>query len=204
MKFLKGLMTCSLVLLLTGCIGMSKVEYTEMELNSVYLNQHEDKYRNIYEDNSIQIFEERYFNGVLREVEFFAYYIDATEEELKQETLDKGQEIFDKIYQKSKFEITENGDKVVVKIYPIDIITKTLADENIYSTVYEEAYNEATSLDEVEDLYFNKMLDLLNNNINSINYLEPVEIEIEVTNTSGYYEISDDYTEKIDTYIIAY
>ncbi len=204
MNFLKTILICTILISLTGCFNkIDEVSYTTMELNSIYLNQHDEKYRDLFIDSDITLFEENYYEGVAFEVEFLIYYVDAIEEDLKEETIKRAEEIYDRIYKYSKYEVSKNGDKVEVKIYPIDIINKTVNDISVLSQLFTDATTESTD-GNIEDLYFNKVLDTIEAQIGEIGYLEPITIDFELGITNGYYEITEEDMQEIDTYIISY
>ncbi len=194
------------VLLLNGCsFGMDAVTYTELELKSVYLNEHDKDYRDLYESNDIEKFEAIYYDGVNLEVEFLAEYTETYYEELTDETLSRAVDIYDEIYSHSKFKVEATDDQNIVKvtISPIDIITKTVTEENV-NAIYDQLLLMSYTNTQLENAYFNGILDLIEKELDNIGYLEEVELNINVDFVNSYYEISEEEFTNIDTYIIGY
>ncbi len=194
------------VLLLNGCsFGMDAAKYTELELNSVYLNDHDQEYRNMFETTDIEEFETIYYDGVNLEVEFLAEYTGTYYEELTDETINRAVDIYDEIYSHSKFQVEATDDQSIVKvtISPIDIITKTVTDESV-NAIYDQVLTMNYTDTELENAYFNSILDLIEQELDNIGYLEDVELNVTVDFVSSYYEISEEQFGNIDTYIIGY
>lgn len=202
-----------LVCCLTGCFATFDAKtYVQGNLDVIYLNKISDEYLKTV-TNSKEDLEEIYENGIEVEAEYFASYFAIDLELAPEDTTDKIVELYKEIYKCSKYEIGEvvkSGDDylVSVTIYPIDII------QNIVNEDWEGFQEEWIAMadqilemtdEECEALWCEKVFELVNNRMDTIGYLEPETISVQIVkDTDGVYVISDNDFGRIDSLVIQY
>lgn len=192
----------------------SATELVQGNMDITYLNQYTDEYLQSV-DMTVAEADAYYEDGLAAEKEYFAsyfnIYLDLCPDSVDQRITD----LLDNIYSHSKYEVgeqTTSGDTylVSVTIYPIDIIDCFYEDD--WETLQEQLteIDESGALEEMteeeqETWWAESILDLLEARLDSIGYLDPETISVQVSpDEDGIYSISDNDFYRIDSLIIAY
>ncbi len=211
----KKLLTLGLViatvLFTTGCTSsfIDPQRYLELDLSSTYLNEHSEELLDMYADDfTIADLENMYVQNVTGEVEYFFYYIDAVTEYIDDATLGRAAMIYDEIYSHSTFSVadaekTDFGYEVDVTISPINVIVDTIT-EDAYNTIVDEVYVQDLSAEELENMFVNRLLDLVEAGLDTVEYGEDVVVTVKIIENEDVFEVLQESWSEIDTYIIAY
>ncbi len=205
---------CSIISGLLGGDGLDPEFIVLEELNSSYLNQHSQTYIDSFADPvTEEELEEFYLYNVDNEAKWLATYFGVDHTYLDDDTYSRLFDAADALYQKIKFEVVssekEADDYVVtVLVSPIDIITKTFT-EDFFNEYAEAALNDEEML-AMDDVAFsskvvNDMLDILEEVMPELDYLEPISVEIGIDISDTAYEvIQNDILEGFHQYTIDY
>ena len=115
----------------------------------------------------------------------------------------------------SKYEVgseSKNGETYLVEvtIYPIDIISKIMDEDaedftEKWQTRVENGEFDNSTEEEVEQTWAREIIDMVDARINSIGYLDPQTISVQVTkDDDDYYGIDSGDFDRIDSLIIQY
>lgn len=198
---------------LAGCgSSFSATELVKGNLDLIYLNQYSDTYLksvNLTKDEANQ----QYEDGIAVEVDYFCNYfnvvLDSCDETIQPQIAD----MYRQIYDHSKFEVggeTRNGDTYLVEltVYPIDIFQKFVEEDwETYLTQWQERYlaGEFASEQEAETNWAQGLIDQINGRMDSIGYLDPQTVSVQVTKgDDGRYSIDNNDFSRIDGLMIAY
>lgn len=146
------------------------------------------------------------------EVEYFKMCMNI--DEVSDATYQRMVKIFETLYAHCKYEVgevTRSSDRflVSVTVYPIDVISK--AEKNgIYD--FEKSYGERArkgefdklSDSEREELWADGIITEVEKNLDSIGYLDPVTISLQVIIENDGYSIVDDDLVRMDELVISY
>ena len=211
----------ALVLVLALCMtllcacggGLDPQLLVQGNLDTLYLNQPSQDYLDSI--SNPEEAETAYEQGLEVEAQYFATYFDIVLDSCPPETLEQIKDLYREIYAHSKYEVgesTKSGDTylVSVTIYPMDIIQQVMDnDADAFSADYEAKFNEGYFDDMTEEEYetwwAQAIIDMVSARLDSIGYLEPETISVQVTqDDDGYYTISDNDFQRIDALIIQY
>lgn len=210
-------------IIFTGCfLGRWKEEdatqYIQGMLESTYLNEHKNYVKKI-EGATIEEAKKGYKETLDNEADLLGGYlaIDYITPEINERLI----ELLHRIYSYSNFTVSEavkiSKDNFLVKVQvqPIDILDISMEDILEAKEIMDESYNikefGTMSNEEFEQWYktyaqvwAHRVLDIVEENIDKMGYLEEVSIEVEVfLNEEGLFDVSEDYY-SIDQYIINY
>lgn len=198
---------------LSGCgSSFSATDLVKGNLDLIYLNQYTDEYLksvDLTKDEANQ----QYEDGIAVEVEYFCNYfsvvLDYCDDTIEPQITD----LYHQIYEHSKFEVggeSKNGDTYLVEltVYPIDIMQKVMDEDSETITATWEEMNAAGGLDTeeaYETAWAQLIIDTVSARVESIGYLEPQTISVQVTKGSdNLYTIDSNDFSRIDGLIIAY
>lgn len=199
--------------LLSGCGGLfSAKALVQGNLDLVYLNQYTDEYLksvNLTAEEAA----EQYEAGIAVEVGYFVEYfnieLDLCDDSIEPQIT----ELYHEIYDHSKYEVgeeTKNDDYYLVEltVYPIDIMQKVVEeDAEDFVADMQDRYmaDEFTTEEEYETAWAQGIIDLVSARLDSIGYLEPETISVQVgPDSDGVYCIADNDFTRIDGLIISY
>lgn len=201
---------------LTGCSSddFDAALLVKGNLDSIYLNSPSEEYLTLCETTK-ETCTENYEAGIQTEVDYFISFFDFDETMMTESTRDRITELYEDIYDHSKYEVgsvTKSDDDylVSVTIYPIDIFEKMYdEDYNDFYLSYEEKYNSGVSAEELEAYWQNGILEMAESHLDSLGYLDPVTLSVQVTPVEEtedtiYYSISENDLVTIDENIIDY
>ncbi len=198
-----------LVVVSTGCsilesfTGTNALETTknlvQWELDSSFLGVHSDGYMALLGENidSVDELEQSHLELVEADTQEYLTYIGIDITTLSDDAYTRAHEIFTKLYSYSKYEVGESVKdgsvyKVDVTIYPIMNLATSIS-YDFYDGVVTDMFTDVTEYtEELNEQFANVMLDEIEKNINTAEYAEPVEIEIEVLEYDTYYQISQE------------
>ncbi len=191
--------------------GYSLFQDTPEEFSQKYVQGYMDinyaNESNLYEETTGTNKEESkeyYKASIEAEMENFkiAFELDA----LTNEEETRLYELTDKMYQSSKYEVklakkdnesTYNVDVVISPINTIIILTNTLT-KNIENASTEE-------LEQIGSNWNSYILDLFEEQLNDIEYLEDVTVTVKVMKDNNeLYSFDDQYMEELNKYIVSY
>ena len=200
---------------LTACGGgFDPAALLKGNLDVIYLGQCDDSHLKSVGLTKEEA-QEYYEDGILVEADYFASYFDCEYDNLSEATQQRIVDMYKQIYTHSKYEIgdvSKNGETylVALTISPIDFISKFVNED--YEAFYadmESRYNsgefEAMSDEEFDEAWIIAILDTLEPRLDSIGYLEPETISVQIAkDTDGYYTITDKDFSRIDNMIFLY
>lgn len=200
--------------LLSGCGSFSAADLVKNNLDLVYLNQYTDDYLEKVGLDKEQA-QQQYEDGLDVEVEYFANYftieLDVCGDEVRQQIAD----LYRQIYNHSKYEVgaeSRSGDTYLVQltVYPIDIFQKVVDEDSeafqadMQTRADSGEFDNMTD-DEYEVVWAQAIIDLVAARIDSIGYLDPQTISVQVVkDENNVYSIDDSDFSRIDSLIIAY
>ncbi len=199
---------------LTGC-GPARYDakgHVQGDLDAQYKNILGDEYVKLVA-NSEEELRQIYRNGIEYEAEYLAYYFDIILEKCPEDIRSRLESVCEKMYNAAKYEVGDAADAddsyiVSVTVYPIDIIDHIVSEHwDDFEEKWTERYMEFADMteDEVESLWAEEILTLLEDNVKHIGYLEPETISVQVSkDDEGYYMISDDDFSRLNTLMIKY
>ena len=200
--------------LLSGCGSFSATELVKNNLDLIYLNQYTDDYLTRVGLDKEQA-DQEYEDGLEVEAEYFASTfdidLDICGDEIRQQIID----LYRQIYTHSKYEVgaeSRSGDTYLVQltVYPIDIFQKVNDEdaEAFLADMQERAdAGEFVNMtdDEYEVVWAQAIIDMVSARIDSIGYLDPQTISVQVVKgEDNVYVIDDSDFNRIDSLIIAY
>lgn len=199
--------------ILSGCgNSFSATELVKGNLDLIYLNQYTDTYLKSV-DLTKEEANQQYEDGIAVEVDYFCSYFSIVLDSCDDTIEPQITELYHQIYEHSKFEVggeTKNGDTYLVEltVYPIDIMQKVMdEDTDAINTTWQEK-NAAGGLDTeeaYETAWAQIIIDAVSARVDSIDYLDPQTISVQVTKGSdGLYSIDSSDFSRIDGLIIAY
>lgn len=200
--------------LLSGCGSFSASELVKSNLDLIYLDQYSDDYLKKVGLDKEQA-EQQYEGGLEVEAEYFAdlfsIELDTCGDEVRQQIID----LYRQIYTHSKYEVgteSRSGDTYLVQltVYPIDIFQK-VADEDA-DGFWEDMQTRADAGEfadmtdeEYEVVWAQAVIDMVAARIDSIDYLDPQTISVQVVkDDDGVYSIDTSDFNRIDSLMIAY
>ncbi len=156
-----------------------------------------------------------YEDGIEVEAEYFADYCSCDYDSLTDTTKQRIIDMYKQIYSHSKYEVgevTKNGETYLVSltIYPIDIMAKfNDEDYDAFYAAMEERANAGEFADmsdaDFDDLWVNGVIDTLEARLDTIGYLDAETISVQIAkDTDGYYTITQNDFDRIDTMMIQY
>ena len=193
--------------------GLDPQLLVQGNLDTLYLNNPSQEYLDAIsnpEDVSAH-----YEQGLEVEAQYFASYFDIELDSCAPGTTDQIKDLYRQIYGHSKYEVgesTKSGDTylVSVTIYPMDIIQQVMDnDADAFSADYEAKFNEGYFDDMTEEEYetwwAQAIIDMVSARLDSIGYLEPETVSVQVTqDDDGYYSISENDLQRMDALILQY
>ena len=215
---LKKLLTLALVaamcaLALTGCGSFSASELVKNNLDLIYLDQYTDDYLKKVDLTKEQA-HEQYESGIQVEVQTFASYFNIDLDHCDASISDQIADLYHQIYPHSKYEVGDtstSGETYLVSltIYPMDIIDQAMAHSGDFGATWQERVNSGEfndlSEEEYETAWAQAILDLVSGQLDSIGYLDPQTISVQVTkDEDGVYGIESGDFQRIDLLMIDY
>lgn len=200
--------------LLSGCGSFSASELVKSNLDLIYLDQYSDDYLKKVGLDKEQA-EQQYEGGLEMEAEYFAdlfsIELDTCGDEVRQQIID----LYRQIYTHSKYEVgteSRSGDTYLVQltVYPIDIFQKVADEdtdsfwENMQTRADAGEFADMTD-EEYEVVWAQAVIDMVAARIDSIDYLDPQTISVQVVkDDDGVYSIDTSDFNRIDSLMIAY
>ena len=200
--------------LLSGCGSFSASELVKSNLDLIYLDQYSDDYLKKVGLDKEQA-EQQYEGGLEMEAEYFAdlfsIELDTCDDEVRQQIID----LYRQIYTHSKYEVgteSRSGDTYLVQltVYPIDIFQKVADEdtdsfwENMQTRADAGEFADMTD-EEYEVAWAQAVIDMVAARIDSIDYLDPQTISVQVVkDDDGVYSIDTSDFNRIDSLMIAY
>lgn len=219
---MKKLKICSALAALVLCLtaltacggGFDAASLLKGNLDVIYLGTCDDSHLKsvgLTREEANEYYEE----GILVEADYFADYFQSDYDSLSEATQQKIVDMYKQIYAKSKYELgntTKNGETYLVSltVYPIDIISKYVDEDfDAFYDDFEARLNngefDSLSDAEFEELWINEIIDGVSARLDKIDYLEPEVISVQIAKDSdGYYTITDNDFQRIDSLIIQY
>ncbi len=211
-------LTLSVMLMvsLTACSSMDYSRFIELDIASSYKNEHSDELSNYFDDMSIEDLEAYYWDNMMFQTEYFLEdYCAVDLSLLPEEDFVRAGNVIAEIFSHINYEVgeyTELEDSYLIKttIYPVDILYTTItldflmeAIDEVY-TEYDE-YGNLVITAETESAYTNLILDALEANMPTLGYLEPVELNVEITiEEDGLFYVTDESLGEIDASLVHY
>lgn len=218
-KALALVLGCALGLgVLAGCgSSFSADGLVKGNLDLIYLNQYTEDYLKSV-DMTAEEADAEYEAGIAVEVEYFASYFDIVLDACDATIESQLTEMYHRIYDHSKYEVggvSKNGDTFLVQltVYPIDIMQKVQEEDaegfiNDWSARLESGEFDPEDADyetKLETAWAQAIIDMMNARIDTIGYLEPQTISVQVNkNENDLYVINDSDFSRIDSLIIQY
>lgn len=198
---------------LAGCgSSFSATELVKGNLDLIYLNQYSDSYLKSV-DLTKEEANQQYEDGIAVEVDYFCNYFNVVLDSCDDTIEPQITEMYHQIYDHSKFEVggeSKNGDTYLVEltVYPIDIFQKMVEEDwDAYLAQWQERYlaGEFASEEEAETDWAQGLIDLVNARMDSIGYLDPQTVSVQVTKgDDGLYSIDNNDFSRIDGLMVAY
>lgn len=216
-RFARSLVLClcaALVLLAcAGCSGeFDATKYVKGLLDNIYLDDSSAYVEMV--DITAEEAHESYLEGLETEAQVFYNYMNFDTSCLTEETEARVLDLYHSIYQHSNYEVqnankSNNGYTVVVKIYPIDIFDRSLDEIYAFIDVFNAKIDagdyDNSTYEEMEQAYQDGVLSICEGNLDSIDYLDPVEQTVQIKEDSdGLWGMSDEDFSNLDAYIIQY
>ncbi len=198
-----------LALSLAGCgtaMSDASVMLVQGNLDEIYLGKYDSGFLELV-DSTEAVAEENYLQGLETEAQYFAYYFDI--EYLTDELESEIVELYKDIYAHSRYEVGEVAKindttyGVSVTVYPVDIMQKVVEQSEAAIT----ALNEQTfeTYEEYDSAWAEMFITLCRDNLDSIGYLDPVDMVVQVTqNSDGVWTIYESDFNRVDAAIISY
>ena len=143
---------------------------------------------------------------------YFADYFDIDLAKCSEETGQRIIDLYRKLFPKGKYEIgasTQSGDSYLVSLtlMPMDIVRQVREKDwqqfqLDWVADYERLYD--MEPEELEEEWANRILDMFEERLDSVDYLEPETISIQIVQQEGAYRISETDVKRIDTLLIKY
>ena len=175
---------CCAFILCSCSVSRSQISaYVRGTLDSVYLNKNSAEYLKMIGGTAEEC-EAEYKQYIANEVEYFKSCMDI--DEVSDGTYQRMVKIFETLYSNSKYEVgevTKSSDRflVSVTVYPIDVIYRA---EEGGIAAFQKSFGERASRGEFdslsdaerEELWADGIISEVEKNLDSIGYLEPVDI----------------------------
>lgn len=205
------------VLTLASLFGCESVQYdakghVQGDLDAQYKKIFSKEYLELL-TNTEEELEAIYEEGITYEAEYLAYYFDMNLAKCSDEIKARLENVCRKMYGEAKYEVgdaVKSNDMYVVSVtvYPIDLIDH-IANEHwdAFEKEWTDAYKELAELteDEIEERWADKIVTILEDNVDSIGYLEPETVSVQVVkDDDGLYIISDNDFSRLNTLMIKY
>ncbi len=198
---------------LAGCGStFSAADLVQGNLDLIYLNQYTGEYLdsvNLTKEEAGQEYED----GIAVKVDYFCTYFEVVLESCDDTVEPQITELYHQIYDHSKYEVgseTRSGDTYLVEltVYPIDIMQKVMEeDADAFVTQWQERVEagEFATEEAFETAWAQGIIDMVSARLDSIGYLDPQTISVQVTKgEDGRYSIDSSDFSRIDGLIIAY
>ena len=216
-KLMRGLLTCILIAaLLTGlcACGGSKIDaeaFTEQAMHARLTGEAEEEYAKlagIKKEDAAAAYEQ-----VLKEEQaYFASYFDIDLSLCSEATEQRILDMYRKLFPKGKYEVgasTQSGDSYLVSLtlMPMDIVRQVREkDWQQFQLDWVGDYERLYEMEppEMEEEWANRILDLFEARLDSVEYLEPETISIQIVQQENAYRISETDIKRIDTLLIKY
>jgi len=211
-----------LSMLLTGCgnlfgTSFDAAKYVKGNIDSIYLGVFSKEFMDIVVDTEAEL-KEQHELGLQAEAEFFMHYFDIADDALTDDMRKEIIEMYRQIYTHSRYEVgeaTKSGDTylVSVTIYPMDIMSRIVEEDvepfmDLWIARDGAGEFDNMSIEDIERVWARDIIDLVKARINSIGYLDPQTISVQVnlnkSNGQEVWIIDDHDFSRIDAYIIAY
>lgn len=217
-RTLKKLLALSLsaavcVGLLAGCGSFSASDLVKSNLDFIYLDQYTDDYLKKV-DLTKEEAHQQYEQGIQMEVQAFASYFNIDLDLCDSSISDEIADLYHQIYPHSTYEVGEtstSGETYLVSltIYPMDIIDQAMAHSTEFGAAWQERINNGEFGDatekQYEEAWANAIIDLVSAQLDSIGYLDPQTISVQVTkDEDGVYGIDSGDFQRIDILMIDY
>ena len=205
---------CFVLRVYTVLVSVSRSQisaYVRGTLDSVYLNKNSAEYLKMIGGTAEEC-EAEYKQYIANEVEYFKSCMDI--DEVSEGTYQRMVKIFETLYSNSKYEVgevTKSSDRflVSVTVYPIDVIYRA---EEGGIAAFQKSFSERASRGEFdslsdaerEELWADGIISEVEKNLDSIGYLDPVDISLQVISDNDKYSLSYDDLVRMDELIIQY
>lgn len=200
--------------LLTGCgSSISASEIVKNTLDAVYLDQYTDDFLKRI-DLTKEEAHQGYEQGIQTEVQYFAGYFNIDLDLCDSSISDEIADLYHQIYPHSKYEVGDtsiNGETYLVSltVYPIDVIDQAMAHSTEFAENWQERIDSGEfdnmTVAQAEEAWANAIIDLVSVQLDSIGYLEPQTISVQlVKDGDGFYSIDSGDFERIDALMIDY
>lgn len=143
---------------------------------------------------------------------YFASYFDIDLSLCSEETAQRIIGLYRKLFPKGEYEVgvsTQSGESYLVSLtlMPMDIVRQVREKDwqqfqMDWVADYERLYEMEPA--ELEEEWANRILDLFDERLDSVGYLEPETISIQIVQQEGAYRISETDVKRIDTLLIKY
>ena len=201
---------CCAFILCSCSVSRSQISaYVRGTLDSVYLNKNSAEYLKMIGGTAEEC-EAEYKQYIANEVEYFKSCMDI--DEVSDGTYQRMVKIFETLYSNSKYEVgevTKSSDRflVSVTVYPIDVIYRA---EEGGIAAFQKSFGERASRGEFdslsdaerEELWADGIISEVEKNLDSIGYLDPVDISLQVISDNDKYSLSYDDLVRMDELII--
>ncbi len=200
------------LLMLCGCgKSFDAASYVKGGLDVLYHGEVSDEYLKLVvesREECLEMYEENLQNEAKNFCELFYFYLG--DEEPAEEIV----QLYRDIFAKSKYEIGEAEEKnggyaVEVTVYPIDLFRTSYEALDRHDREFTQrfSYGEFSEMagSEIEQLYLNEVIGILRAGIDSLGYLDPVKVTVQLdADGDGVYTISDEDYAELHKNIIAY
>ena len=146
------------------------------------------------------------------ERDYFASYVDIDLSLCSEETGQRIIDLYRKLFPKGKYEVgasTQSGDSYLVSltVMPMDIVRQVREKDwqqfqLDWVADYESLYEMEPA--EMEEEWADRILNMFEARLDSVDYLEPETISIQIVQQEGAYRISETDVRRIDTLLIKY
>ncbi len=200
-KILSSIVLCVILIFTTGCgllEGPDMSEYVQYELNSFYLNENPQEYLELLGNKyTVEDLDTIYDETIYREIDSYLIYCGIDKDNITEGTRTRAYDIFKTLYSYSNFQIGENSKDG--SVYMVDILvypTLNLAqavDRTVYDSISAEiSANVEISKEDVDDVFTNALLDVIEENLLEPIYGAPIALKLSIIQYSEYAEISED------------
>ena len=199
--------------LLTGCGSFSASDLVKNNLDLIYLDQYTDEYLKKV-DLTKEEAHQQYEQGIQTEVQAFAGYFNIDLDLCDSSISDEIADLYHQLYPHSKYEVGDtstSGETYLVSltVYPMDVIDQAMAHSTEFGAAWQERINNGEFDDATEEQYeeawAGAIIDLVSVQLDSIGYLDPQTISVQVTkDEDGVYGIDSSDFQRIDRLMIDY
>ncbi len=201
-----------ILLVFTSCSsGLAPQEYIEYEMDASYKNIYNNALLNIYTSSITSQELSATYNENMKSdaLTFLSTTCGVDTNLLTEQTAQMGADIFKALYEHAKYEIGDSessGENFTVSmtIYPINIIINTVTQE-FYDAKVQEIYTQyGLTEQELENEFASAMLLALEENLPTLSYASPVNIDVLLENKGDYFEISTQSWQDINNNILLF